>query len=148
MQRSNKWVMAAMLLAIGTSGCAKSSTFDNEAAGNEKAADVKTVNGVDQVTLTPRAEQRLGIETSAISQARVSNAQRKVIPYAAVLYAADGHAFTFTSPAPRTFVETPITVDYIAGGRAILKRGPATGTTVVTVGSAELLGTAHGVEED
>jgi hypothetical protein len=148
MQRRNKWVMAAMLLAIGTSGCAKSSTFDNEAAGNEKAAKVQSVNGVDQVTLTPRAVQRLGIETAQISQARVSGAERKVIPYAAVLYAADGHAFTFVSPAPRVYHEARISVDHIDGGRAILKRGPAAGTTVVTVGSAELLGTAHGVEED
>jgi hypothetical protein len=147
MQRSNKWVMAAVLLAIGTSGCAKSSSFDNEAASNGNAK-VRTVNGVDQVTLSPDAVRRLGIETGAVTQSRVAGADRKVIPYAAVIYAADGSTFTFVSPKPRVYHEAPIKVDRVVGSRAILKSGPAAGTSVVTVGSAELIGTAHGVEED
>ena len=79
---------------------------------------------------------------------KANSQQRRSVPYAAVLYDEDGEAFTFTSPKRLTYVETPITVDHVAAGRAILKRGPQAGTPVVTVGSAELLGTAHGVEEE
>ena len=67
----------------------------------------------------------------------------------------DGHvtavhrsgAYTFTSPSRLTYVRRPIKVDYIKAGQAILSSGPRVGTTVVTVGSAELIGTANGVEE-
>ena len=72
-----------------------------------------------------------------------------VIPYAAVLYDENGHAFTFTSPSPLVFVQRPIRIDYIKGNQAVLKdAGLPRGASVVTVGSAELLGTAHGVEEE
>jgi hypothetical protein len=143
MQRSNTWIIGAVLLAMGASGCSKSSTFDNEGARNTTAS-VKSVHGVEQVTLTPEGVRRLGVRTGAIGTA----GGHKVIPYAAVLYAADGSTFTFVSPKPRIYHEAPIVVDRIDGNRAILRRGPAAGTPVVTVGSAELIGTEHGVEKD
>ena len=142
MQHNSKFLMAGVLLAIGTTGCAKSSEFNSEPPAD--AAKVENVKGVEQVTLSPEGVRRLGIETGTIGQ----SGARKVIPYAAVLYAADGKTFTFVNPKPRVYHEEPIVVDRIDGNRAILKSGPAAGTSVVTVGSAELIGTAHGVEED
>jgi hypothetical protein len=142
MQHQSKFAMAAVLVAIGTTGCAKSSEFDSEPP--QDAAKVENVKGVDQVTLSPEGVRRLGIRTGSIGQA----GGRKVIPYAAVLYNADGSTFTFVSPKPRVYYSTPIVVDRVAGNQAILKRGPASGTSVVTVGSAELIGTRDGVEED
>jgi hypothetical protein len=145
MQHYGKRLMAVVLLSgVAVSGCAKSSEFNSEEAENEGVAKVEQVKGVDHVILTPKAAQRLGIETAPVTR----SAQRTTVPYSAVLYDEDGEAFTFTSPGRLTYVETRITVDHVAGGRAILKRGPKAGTPVVTVGSAELLGTAHGVEEE
>ena len=63
-----------------------------------------------------------------------------VIPYDAVLYAADGSTFTYTSPKPHVFVRAPISVRNIRGDRAVLSAGPPAGTPVVTVGSQELFG--------
>jgi len=144
MQHYGKWLVAVVLLSgVAVSGCAKSSEFNSEEADNGAVAKVVQVNGIDHVILTPKAFQRLGIETAPVTRSQ----QRLSVPYAAVLYDEDGEAFTFTSPKRLTYVETPITVDHVAAGRAILKRGPNAGTPVVTVGSAELLGTAHGVEE-
>jgi hypothetical protein len=143
MQRSNTWVIGAVLLAMGATGCAKSSTFDNQPAENTTAS-VKNVNGVEQVTLTPDGARRIGVRTGSIG----TSGGRKVIPYAAVLYAANGSTFTFVSPKPRVYHEARIVVERIDGNRAILRRGPAAGTPVVTVGSAELIGTEHGVEQD
>jgi hypothetical protein len=128
MQHSNKFAMAAVLLAVGTTGCAKSSEFDSEPPAD--AAKVQTVNGVEQVTLSPEGVRRLGIETGSVAQ----SGTQKVIPYASVLYAADGSTFTFVSPKPRVYHEAKIVVDRIDGSRAILKSGPAAGTSVVTVG--------------
>ena len=129
---------AALLLIAGVvlSGCAKSSEFDSEEAENEGVAKVEN----DQVILTRQAAQRIGIETAP--------AKSGSIPYAAVFYDENGKAYTFTSPARLTYVQTPVTVATVKDHQALLKRGPKAGTPVVTVGAAELLGTAHGVEEE
>lgn len=143
----NRWLAAGLLLAaVPITGCAKSGEFNSEPAENEGISKIEHVKGVDRVVLSAQAARRLGIETTRVTRARSGG--RLVVPDAAVLYQASGRAFTFTSPAPLTYVQTPITVDHVENGRAILTRGPAPGTKVVTVGSAELLGTAFGVEED
>jgi hypothetical protein len=149
MQHMNRWLAAGLLLAaLPTMGCAKTSSFDAEAAADDGAAKIEKVNGVERVVLTAKAAQRLGIATARVTRAQVRGASRLVVPYSSVLYDASGKAFTFTSPSPLAFVETAIKVDYVTGGKAVLKSGPPVGSSVVTVGSAELLGTAHGVEED
>jgi hypothetical protein len=71
-----------------------------------------------------------------------------VIPYDAVIYAADGSTFAYTSPKPLIFVRAQIRVGDIRGDAAQLLSGPPKGTAVVTVGSQELYGTEYEVEED
>jgi hypothetical protein len=66
------------------------------------------------VTLSADAAKRLGIATATVA-AQGSN--RKVIPYDAVIYAADGKTFTYTSPKPLNFVRAPITVTDIRATR-------------------------------
>jgi hypothetical protein len=61
------------------------------------------------------------------------------------LYETNGDAFVYTNPEPLTFVRAPISVDYIEGELAVLLDGPPSGTAVVTVGAAELLGAEFGV---
>jgi hypothetical protein len=109
-------------------------------------ATVERIEGSDlrRVTLTADAAERLGIRTAAVQR---RGANRKVIPYAAVLYGPEGNTFTYTSPEPLVFVRHPISVDRIAGDRALLSNGPPLGTEVVTVGSQELFGTEYEVEE-
>ena len=68
-----------------------------------------------------------------------------VIPYAAVVYDADGEAWTFASPAPLTYKRAPIVIDSIKLDSAILTSGPAPGTAVVTVGASELVGMEAGI---
>jgi hypothetical protein len=153
MPQSNRFLLAGLLLAcVSLSACAKPSTFDNQAASNEGPAKVERVTGTDliRVILTAKAAERLGIETARVRivhGARGGHARRTVIPYAAVLYDPDGQASTYTSPQPFVFVRRHISVDHVSGGMAVLKSGPPAGTAVVTVGSAELLGTEYGVAE-
>ena len=70
-----------------------------------------------------------------------SGTPRRVVPYAAVLYDAQGNTWVYTSPAPRTYVRHRISVDYIEGYLAVLSDGPPANTEVVTVGASLLLGT-------
>jgi hypothetical protein len=151
MPHRKRWLAAALALCcLPMSACGAASEFDSEAASDEGPAKVEPIKGTDvaRVTLTPEATRRLGVETAPVRRAGVGGRARLVIPYAAVLYDAEGNAFAFTSPQPRVFVRRPLKIDYIRDGRAVLKSGPRPGTPVVTVASAELLGTEYGVEED
>ena len=69
-----------------------------------------------------------------------NSVQRKVIPYGAILYDTKGQTWTFTNPEPLVFIRHSVTVERISGDKVILTEGPPVGTTVVTVGSAELMG--------
>lgn len=69
----------------------------------------------------------------------------KLIPYSAVIYGVKGETWAYTNTEPLVFVRAPVTIDYIKGQLAYLSEGPATGTTVVTFGAAELYGAETGV---
>jgi hypothetical protein len=64
--------------------------------------------------------------------------KRTTVPYAAVLYDAVGKTWVYTNPAPLLFIRQPIQIDAIRGDDVLLVDGPPVGTTVVTVGGAEL----------
>jgi hypothetical protein len=68
-----------------------------------------------------------------------------VVPYAALLYDANGKTWVFTNPKPLVFVRAPVTINRITGDKVVLSAGPPVGTLVVTVGAEELLGTEYGV---
>jgi hypothetical protein len=131
--------------AVFAAGCGSSGS--KEEVGDAQPAKVTPIKGTDlsTVTLSADAAKRLGIATAAVA---AQGSDRKVIPYDAVIYAADGKTFTYTSPKPLNYVRAPITVTDIRGNKAYLSAGPPAGTAVVTVGSQELFGTEYEVEED
>ena len=109
---------------------------------------IKPVAGsqIPQLQLTGRAVQRLGIVTQPVRQTRAAGRPaHEVIPYSAVVYDTDGSTWTYVNTAARTYERKPITVTEIDGEIAQLSAGPATGTPVVTVGAAELLGTEYNI---
>ena len=146
--------VAAAAVAVAVAGCGKAETFNNEAASDEGPSRLEQVKGSDlpRVVLTAKAAQRIGIETSIVRQgARRAHSRLRdpeVIPYAAVIYDAVGHAFTYVTPRPLTFERTPIRIVRTDGPFAVISKGPPAGTPVVTVGAQELLGVEYGVEED
>ena len=141
--------VAAVLVVIAVrSDTAK----DAEGAPDQEPATVQPIKGTDvaQVTLSKDAARRLGIQTAPIAAGTLGRRARRetVIPYDAVIYAADGSTFAYTSPKPLIFVRAQIRVGDIRGDAAQLLSGPPKGTAVVTVGSQELYGTEYEVEED
>lgn len=117
----------------------------------QPSAKVTRIPGsaVQQVQLTGPATRRLGIATAPVRVAGVAVDGRtrphKVIPYSAVVYDTNGLAWTYVSTAPRTYRRQPITILDIHGSTAVLARGPAAGTPVVTVGAPELLGAEYNI---
>jgi hypothetical protein len=103
---------------------------------------------IPRLELTSAAIQRLGIATQPVRPAPASPAgtgAREVIPYSAVVYDTDGSTWTFVNTAARTYARQPITIAAISGNLALLSKGPPAGARVVTVGSAELLGTEYNI---
>jgi hypothetical protein len=159
---SGRWMVALPIVAgLQLSACqVKVSGADHVAP-----AHIEHIEGtsLSRITLTPKAAERLGIETTAVGalvtqagevasnanngartarsvRSTGSSSARTVVPYAAVLYDAHGDAWVYTSPEPRVFIRHPIKIDYIEGDRAVLSEGAAVGTAVVILGAAELFG--------
>jgi hypothetical protein len=135
------WMAGGLGLAALVSSCsdAKSS------ATKIQPAKVEAVAGSDQkkVTLTEDAARRIDLKTAAIKDG--TSAQRKVVPYAAVVYDAKGATWVYVNSQPLAFLRQSITIESIVGGDAIVTEGPAAGTNVVVVGVAELFGAESGV---
>jgi hypothetical protein len=144
MNRSIVALIVLMVLGVSLAACGQASST---AATKIQPSKVEKIDGSDfnRVVLTEKAAQRLNIQTAAVGEEQVNGAQRKVIPYSAVIYGLKGETWAYTNPAPFTFVRELITVDYIEGDKVVLKDGPAAGVTIVTVGVAELYGTDTGV---
>lgn len=150
MKRATPWVililvisgLAAALSLWGPAGKAGAS----EQAGSAAPATVERVaRGLNRITLSAEAAKRIDVQTALT---RTENGST-VIPYAAVLYDPDGKTWAYTNLKPLVFMRTDITVDRIETDRAILTKGPAPGTAVVTVGATELWGAEYGgIEED
>ena len=147
MRHRNQWIVVGLMIVIlGVSACAEAEV-EADTAANDEPATVEHVEGSEfsRVTFTAKAAERIGIETAEVQEAQGDGAQRLVIPYAAVLYGPNGETWTYTNPEPLVFVRHLISVDSIEGDLAMLTEGPPPGTTVVTVGAAELIGTEFGV---
>lgn len=123
-----------LMTALTACGGSKS-TADKE----PPPATVEDIPGsaVHKLILTARAAQRLGIQTQPLLPGGIAAA--------AVMYDNDGRAWTYTSPAPLTFVRAPVSIGVVKNEVAALVSGPAPGTQVVTIGSAELFGLEYGV---
>jgi RND family efflux transporter MFP subunit len=67
-----------------------------------------------------------------------------VVPRSAVYYDIQGGAWIYEQVKEHTYVRRRVELERIAGERAVLGRGPKPGTTIMTVGVAEVYGTEFG----
>jgi hypothetical protein len=146
MTREIRIFLAVLALAVlPLTGCAQ------VALAQPKTAPV-VIHAIDEnissVTLTAKAAERLGIATDTVREQAVDGQQRKVVPYASVLYDPDGKTWAYTSPEPLVFVRQALVIDRIQGDLAILADGPPVGTAVAIRGVAELHGSEYGVGGD
>jgi hypothetical protein len=138
------WVATVALAA----GCSNAVGSESDPAA-DPAARVVTGEGSRpaRITLSHQAERRLGIETAAVepASATAGAGARLELPYAAVVYDADGKAWAFTSVSPRTYQRAPLAIVSVHDDVVTLRSGPPAGTEVVTVGAAELVGAEAGI---
>jgi len=94
-----------------------------------------------KVTLTQRATERLGIETTEVSLSDSA----LVVPSSALWLDTAGVFWVYTSPEPNVYLRHAVAVTDDDGLFAKLSEGPAAGIRVVTVGVSELFGAEVGV---
>lgn len=135
-------ILIAMLAALSLSACAPAAPVEDEI----KPVTLEPITGTDlnRLTLTADAAKRLDVQTAEV---REMDGQM-VVPYASVLYEANGNTWVYVNIAPLVFVRQAIVIDSINGDEAILSKGPDSGSAVVTVGAAELYGSESEFEEE
>ena len=132
-----------VLIAAGVSlsACSEATSEyeEPETAGHYEPAKLEPIKGTDvkRVKFSAEGAKRVGLQTAQVR----GDGQRKVMPYAAIIYAPEGNPFTYTSPEPLVFVREKVKVDFVDGDRVVLSEGPSVGSEIVTVGAAEVYGT-------
>lgn len=149
MWRRNRTALALALLGGTLAGSTIAEAADQPtgaaaAVSTGRPARLEAIDGsnVKKVTLTPKAAQRLDVQTGEVRQ---DASGRKVVPYAAVIYDKDGSTWVYTTPQPLTFIRQAIVVEVIRGDDAVLKEGPDVGMKVATTGAPQLYGAEKGV---
>ena len=148
MSEKQRYLLAGLLIACAPlAGCVPAS---GSVGSDSRAYKVEAIKGTDlsRVIVTAEAAKRLDLQTAHVRAVTVNGRPRKVIPYAAIVYDAEGRTWAYTTPAFLTFVRAPVTVEYVEGDRAVLTDGPAVGSEVVSVGVQELYGTEEEFEEE
>jgi hypothetical protein len=136
---------ALAVITSGASGCSEAGASNEE---NPDTAVTVEEAGEDQparITVSERAEQRLGLHTEPVRALTGHPGVTEVISYSAVVYDSDGASWAFSAPSPRTYVRVPIEISSITGKTVELKSGPPVGTQVVVVGAPELVGAEAGI---
>jgi hypothetical protein len=146
MHRHQAWAATALLAAgLCLAGCGVTSA-DSAPDSHDSPAQVVPISGTDRskVVLTSSAASRLGIASQAVATLP-GTPPLLAVPASALIYDKNGSTWVYTTTQTLTYQREPITVVRVDGDRAVLSSGPVVGTSVVTVGAAELLGTEYGV---
>jgi hypothetical protein len=145
MSSKHVWPTAGLLTAAALALAACSTAPAPDLAPPATVVPVKG-SDIPRLELAPSAVQRLGIQTQPVTAAAPGTAgATEVIPYPAIVYDTDGSSWAYVALTPDTYVRRPITVTVIRGDVALLSTGPPVGAQVVTVGTAELLGTEYNI---
>lgn len=138
MNRTTRTLMSLALVGAVLGGCNQATT----SAPKEEAIHLEEqASGLKQLTLSAKAAERLGLETAPVA----GSGSALSVPYAAVIYDAQGDTWSYVNTEPLVFLRAQITVEEIDGNTAVLSAGPEVGTSVVTTGAAELYGAEIGV---
>jgi hypothetical protein len=139
MTRNRLFLTGFALAALALGGCNNATT----SAPKVEAITIEEQepSGHKVLTLSEKAAERLGVETAAVD----GNGSAMSIPYAAIVYDAEGKTWTYVTTQPLVYERAEVTVDEIAGDIARISAGPPAGSQVVTVGAAELYGAEIGV---
>jgi RND family efflux transporter MFP subunit len=76
----------------------------------------------------------------------VSSEEALVVPWSAIVYDVEGGTWVYSVVKSHVYARARVEVRHVTSGLAVLARGPAPGSQVVTAGVAELFGTEFGAK--
>jgi len=127
--------------ALGLAGCQTSASGAEEAIAAAASVEAPQDGGPARLHLTDESVLRLGLETAPVE----GRPGELTIPYAAVVYDAEGESWAFVEQEPGVYQRAPITITAVEDDTVRLSEGPEPGTPVVTVAAAELVGVEAGI---
>ena len=88
---------------------------------------------MSKITLTEKAAERIDIKIGVVSEESLSNgyggeSTQKVVPYASIIYSANGQTWVYTNPESLVFLRHEIKIDHIENDKVYLFEGPPVGT--------------------
>ena len=131
----------ALTAGLGLAGCQTSASGAEEAIAAAASVVPAPDGGPAELHLTEDSVARLGLETEPVE----GGAGGLTIPYAAVVYDAQGDSWAFVQQEPGIYQRAPITITEVEGDTVRLSEGPEPGAEVVTVAAAELVGVEAGI---
>jgi hypothetical protein len=134
MKHRHSILIISICCSFAVSGCIASEKARTKISPSKVE---KSETGLPTVTLTPDAEERLGIEVKTIEQ--------NTLPASSVLYDPSGRNWIYVRLAPNQYQRQEITLRKIQGTVAIVESTLKVGTECVFIGAAELYGTESGV---
>ena len=139
-------VCAALLGTLPACAATPAASSSSVQLANDPAKVEKNAStGIAKITLNARAVQRLQLKTDTVKPGATGT--EVLLPYAALLYDANGKTWVYTNPEERVYQRQAVTVAKVEAGIVTATAGPPAGTAIVTVGAAELFGaefdTAH-----
>jgi len=137
----HRWFLTGIAVVALAFGACNSGSTTSEPKVEAITIAEDEATGLKTLTLSEKAAERLGVETAEVA----GSGSQMSIPYAAVVYDAQGKTWTYVNAQPLVYQRAEITVDEIDGDVARLSAGPASGALVVTTGAAELYGAEIGV---
>jgi hypothetical protein len=134
----SRLLAAGLLLLLAGLPLVGCSEVEEASTGGYEPAELEPVEGSEltRVAFTEEGARRTGLRTATVRR----SGERRVVPYAALIYDGAGESWVYTSPAPLTFVRAKVEVDRVIGSRMLLTDGPPAGSEVVTVGASEVYG--------
>ena len=148
-KRNGRWIWTVLIAAssLAASPVLAAGGKSLGKASGVVPATVEDIPGSDlkKVTLTERAAERIDLQMDAVRGEVLGDEKLKVVPYSSLIYDPHGGTWIYTETSLRTFVRAPVDVDSIRGNDVFFRDGPAVGTTVASVGVAEIYGEEFGV---
>ena len=132
-------LVAPMLVACGA--------VEAPVEAQEAPAIVEAIDGSDlhRITLNARAAERLGVQTSPVTEQEADDSVFAVVPDSAVIYDVNGDTWVFIKQEDLVFMRVSVEIHEVRDGNAFLASGPGPGSEVVSMGAAELYGIDLGV---
>lgn len=130
--------LAALTATLLPAACAGAGAEDEEKVElfQTKLVELKDYPGHNSVTFSKIGVERAGVRTTRVT---AGDGYRE-LPYAALLYNADGSTFVYTATGPRTYTYTPIKVLEVVDDTIRFTGGPGPGDPVVTSGVPQVHG--------